>query len=424
MESIRIALVSDWFLPRVGGVEVSIRELAAELGRQGMEVFVITTSRGENDGRGPLESSEEYTVYRAPSLLNGPDGVTVDPLAVARSLLFIKRNAFDLVHSHGVSSTLSLLTSMIAAGGTGVPTILTNHSLLSDSLVWPASYLLRYALRWPRALTGVSRAAARDIERISGRKASVTPNCINVRAWIESARPLELEGDPTIIITSRLSRRKNPLEIAMVAEELVKRMPRARLYVIGDGLLGPELKRQLSYRGLGGYVKLLGVRPREEVAGLIASADFFVLTSRRESFGLAVLESMALGTVPIVYESPGVTDLVLNGVNGFIVNDPKSLVERLQEAYETDGLYARLSNEASRTAERFDCERVVRDIILPLYRDVIDRCEVDDRRFLAYTIYRRLTGDPVVRGEWCKGRKWLYHERAKEGIVPIVRRRA
>jgi len=134
LESLRIAMVSDWFLPRVGGVEVSIHELARALGTRGHEVFVVTHNGMTTKGSYVLEDGDHYLVYRVPSLINVKDDVTLDPLAVVRSVLFIKRNAFDLVHSHGISSVLSLMTSMVASGGVGVPSVLTNHSLVSNDL--------------------------------------------------------------------------------------------------------------------------------------------------------------------------------------------------------------------------------------------------------------------------------------------------
>ncbi len=425
MEALRVALVSDWFLPRVGGVEVSIHELARGLSRRGHEVFVLTHPNSLSGARPALDRIDDgYTVYWIPSRLHGADEVTVDPLAVVRSLLFVKRNAFDVVHSHGVTSTLGLMTAMIARGGTGIPSVLTNHSLLSDGLRDPLRRLVKYGLSWPSVLTGVSRAAARDIEAISGRPAVVTPNCIDVKAWRETSEPIDLEGEPAIVITSRLSKRKNPLEIARVAELVLKRLPRASFHVIGDGALGPALRATLERRGLDGRVRLLGIRPRREIAKILASADFFALTSYKESFGLAVLEAMALGAVPVVYRSPGVIDLVENGVNGFVVSDPQTMAETIASTYEDHDLYARLSWASVKRAEIFDCGNVISNYVEPAYSSAIEGCRESDRRFLLYRFYRTLVGDPVKVGEWCEERKWLYHERAKEGIVPIVRRRA
>ncbi len=425
MERLRVALVSDWFLPRVGGVEVSIHELASGLSRRGHEVFVVTHPNSASGDRPKLEvMGDGYTVYWIPSHVHWVDEVTVDPLTVTRSLLFLKRNAFDLVHSHGISSTLSLLTAVIASGGTGIPSLLTNHSLLSDGIPAPVRRLVRYGLKWPNVLTGVSRAAAADIELLSGRSAVVTPNCINVRTWREAAEPVELEGDPVVIITSRLSRRKNPLEVTRVAELVTRRLARASFYVIGDGTLGPSLRAELSRRGLDRQVRLLGVRPRGEIAKILAAADFFALTSYRESFGLAVLEAMALGAVPVVYRSPGVVDLVSDGESGMIVEGAEAMAEAIVRTYEDQGLYKRMSEAAERRSEVFDCDNVIESFIMPAYLSALEGCETMDRRFLVYRIYRRMVGDPVRQGEWCKERKWLYHERAKEGIVPVVRRRA
>jgi len=424
LESLRIAMVSDWFLPRVGGVEVSIHELAHALGMRGHEVFVVTHGHTNTKGSQVLEDGDHYIVYRIPSPLNVKDDVTLDPLAVARSVLFIKRNAFDLVHSHGISSTLSLVTSMVASGGIGVPSVLTNHSLISNDLPPGVRRLLKYGLKWPTVLTGVSRAASHDVEVISGRNSRLTPNCIDVNKWREAASSQRLEGDPAVIITSRLSRRKNPLEIARVAELVLRRLPRAVFYVIGDGVLSADLRKLIASRGLEGHVRLLGTRPRHEVAKMLSGADFFALTSYRESFGLAVLEAMALGLVPVVYRSPGVLDLVEDGQSGFVVDDATSMAEAIANAYEDQALFRSASRASVERARLFDCQAVIDSYVLSVYREALNSCSQNDRRFLVYRLYRRLVGDPVRPGEWCSERKWRYHERAKEGLVPVVRRRA
>ncbi len=430
METLRIVMLSDWFLPRVGGVEVSIDELSRGLSREGHEVFVVSHSYRVNNVMPELELREGFYVYRVRTGLLARDDVTYDPLAVAKAALFIKRNAVDVVHAHGLSSTLSLLGSMIASGGTGVPVVLTNHSLIGSSLNPLARTLLRYALKWPAELTGVSRAAALDISRVSGRPAEVVPNCIDIKRWRSLAKSndeVPVDGDPSIIITSRLSPRKNPLEIAAVARLVVKELPRAVFYVIGDGSLARDLRETLGREGLDGRVRMLGIMPRERLPGILASADMFVLTSYRESFGISVLEAMALGVPVVVYSSPGVLDLVDHMVNGAIVNGPEEMARMIVRLSSDEALRRRLSQEAALKAVQFDCRAVVPRYLDVYRRSMQDKCCVSDRRFLAYRLFRLLVGDPVKKGEWCFDRKLRYNERAsrsKKGAVPVFRRGA
>ncbi|MFP3172341.1 MAG: glycosyltransferase family 4 protein [Acidilobus sp.] len=423
METLRIVMVSDWFPPRVGGVETSVEELSRALSAMGHEVIVVTHQNRARPYPPTLESRDGYYVYWDRSRLNARDEVTVDPLTVARAALFVKRNAADVVHSHGLSSILSFMTAIVASGGTGAPSVLTNHSLVDDSLGWLTRRLLRYALKWPTRLVGVSRAAAEDVSRISGRPASVVHNCIDVRRWRSLAGGQRLDGDPAIVITSRLSPRKNPLEIAAVVSLVTRELPRAKFYVVGDGLLREGLREAARARGVENNIVMMGTIPRERVASVLSGADAFALTSYRESFGLAVLEAMALGVTPIVYRSPGVLDLVEDGVSGLIVDGPEGMAKAIVELYYNETLRSRLSSAAAERAESFDCSLIARRY-LDEYRAAEEGKCRDDRRFLVYKAFRLLTGDPVRPCEWSRDRKWRYHERAREGIVPVIRRGA
>ena len=420
MESLRIEMVSDWYAPRIGGVETSICELSRALARAGHEVFVVTN----NGPRGSsLElSSEGVYVYRIKSIVN-VRGVTADPLAVTKMALFGKRNAVDVIHAHGVTSTLSFMSAMISSGGTGIPSVLTHHSIIARSLPRPLRLLLRYVLKWPWVLTAVSRAAAEDLRELSGRDVLVTHNCIDVRRWRELGSGGELEGEPSIVFVGRVTDRKNPLEIVSIARGIAKRLPKAKIYVVGDGELVRALASEVSSSGLADRVIMLGRRPRADVAKIMSASDFLVTTGRNEAFGLAVLEAMSLGVVPVIYDSPGVRDLVIDGLNGRLAKGADEVAEAIAALWEDPGAYKALSAAAIATSEKFDCG-AVKDVYLSAYKRAIDGCEELDRRSLVYRAYRALVGDPVRRGEWCHGKKWYYHERAREGIVPVIRRRA
>jgi glycosyltransferase involved in cell wall biosynthesis len=423
LETLRVVMVSDWFPPRVGGVETSISELSKALGRLGHEVIVVTHENSSYRGPPGLVKGDGYLVYWIRARLLAKDDATYDPLAIAKASLFVKRNAVDVVHAHGVTSLLGLMTAMIASGGTGVPSVLTNHSLLSGSLRGLGRLCLRCALKWPTLLVGVSRAAAEDISRISGRPADVIHNCINVDSWRKMATWSHLDGDPAIVITSRLSPRKNPLEIAKVASLVARELPRARFYMVGDGMLMRDLVESLRSFGVEDRVKVLGLMPRERVAQVLSGADAFVLTSYRESFGIAVLEAMALGVPPLVYRSPGVLDLVEDGRSGVIVDGPEAMADAIVRVASDEGLRRDLARGAEDRARLFDCSIIARRYVEEYRRAEEVKCS-DDRRFLAYRVYRALRGDPVKEGEWCRGRKWEYHERSANGIVPVVRRGA
>lgn len=92
---------------------------------------------------------------------------------------------------------------------------------------------------------------------------------------------------------------KNHAFLLDVAAELVAREPRARLLLVGDGDLRPEIERKIAALGLGEHVVLAGVRA--DVARLMLGAmDAFVFPSRNEGLGIVLLEAQAAGLPCVV----------------------------------------------------------------------------------------------------------------------------
>jgi glycosyltransferase involved in cell wall biosynthesis len=77
-------------------------------------------------------------------------------------------------------------------------------------------------------------------------------------------------------------------------------------------------------------VRFLGRKQEEELITCYQIADMFILFSYYDSFPLASLEAMACGAVPIVTPFVGTTDIIVNGVNGFIIRDEMELANVLK----------------------------------------------------------------------------------------------
>lgn len=110
-------------------------------------------------------------------------------------------------------------------------------------------------------------------------------------------------------------------------------LPEARLWIVGDGGLRPELEALARQLGLGGRVQFLGQHAPAALPPLFRAADVSVLPSTGvESFGLVLLESMACGTPVIASALPGVRTLVEEGVDGHLaaVGDEADLARLLE----------------------------------------------------------------------------------------------
>ena len=128
--------------------------------------------------------------------------------------------------------------------------------------------------------------------------------------------------------------------------------------LVGRGTDSPAMRRAADQAGASGVTSLAG--ERSDVAGILQSADLFVLSTRRETFGLACLEAMAAGVCVVASDVPALRELLGDG--GLLVppGDPTALAEGIVQVLADDDLRLRLSAAGRRRAERFTSQRMGR----------------------------------------------------------------
>ena len=175
---------------------------------------------------------------------------------------------------------------------------------------------------------------------------------------------IQVEGLLRIIYHGRLShRQKRILELQSIVEALVARGVPVHLTIIGDG---PD-RRQMMTASQSlverGVLRWLGVLPHEQVLQELQWHDVCLLTSDFDGLPQAVIEAMARGCVPVVSDTPGLSELVLDDINGYRVpvGDLEGFCRRLEMLHREPGRRRHLSHAAQQTViERgFDSNRMV-----------------------------------------------------------------
>ena len=418
METLRIILASDWYLPRKGGVETAIYNLAKSLTEIGHEPIVLTHQNKDLLDPPLLDYSDGFHVVRLKVPLDGDD-YTTSYKAALLSFDFIKHNAPHIIHGHSLVSPYALLTIHGGKGILGIPTVLTHHSLIADELNFRRRKMAAYALKRVDALTAVSSIVRMDLEKINGgeEKIYLTPNCIRLKEWERTGR--KYEGDPIVSFVSRLTERKNPLLVVEVFTKILEYAPKAKLYIAGWGPLETRVLEEIGKRGLKGKAIYLGSLERSQVRELLSSTDLFLMPGRKEAFSIATLEALALGVPVIGFKNTGLEDMVIHGENGYLANDYNEFVGYSLRTVLNDRLRSKLSNKAMLSAGEFDCNQVVLRY-LEVYKHAMEKCSEEKRLFI-YSLYRVLRGDPVKPGEWCDGRRLEYYKvQPKKSSVPHI----
>jgi glycosyltransferase involved in cell wall biosynthesis len=129
-------------------------------------------------------------------------------------------------------------------------------------------------------------------------------------------------AEPVVVFAGRHIREKQvPALVEALAEARIH-APELRATIFGDGPDRPEVLRLVAEYGLDGDVEAPGFVDQEVVERAFTTALCLALPSRREGYGLAVVESCARGTPVVVVAGPdnAATELVEDGVNGVIAS--------------------------------------------------------------------------------------------------------
>jgi glycosyltransferase involved in cell wall biosynthesis len=346
----RIALASDWWPPRTGGVESQLADLAAALGRRGHTVRVLTPTRNPVEIAG---TAVEHVDLPTIGEIAMPDFRHVGTIAA-------RLEAFecDVLHAHGMFSSFGI-GAVLAAHRLAVPSVSTVHSLLRP---WPvflgASALFRAFTNRAAALTAVSNATADDVRRASGRTVAVIPNGVALADWRIFRRE---SAGVRIAAVTRLVPRKSPIDLIHAVAAAIRRRGAddVVLRIAGDGPERGRLEREADRLGVRSAVEFHGECSRAQVRELLAGASFLAHPGTRDAFGLALLEARAAGVPVVAMAAGGVPELVEHRRHGLLARSRREFHTAVAAMTEDEGLRRRCAEEASRGLERYDWTHVV-----------------------------------------------------------------
>lgn len=325
-----IGHVSDCYLPRLGGIEWQVHDLAARQSDAGHRVEIVTAVSGECDPGGVL-------VHR-PRGDGGSEAVRYRR-AHSGSRCAVSRG-FDVLHVHASTFSPLAFSTLGAATRAGIPTVVTLHSMLSY-----ATSLHRAGHRvtgWGRRSaqwTAVSSAAAAPLQAMlpAGVTVGVLPNGVDRDQWLLPETPDDAGCSGTdrevhVVSSMRFTHRKRPMAlVSMLAQARAALAGRVRLRatIVGDGPMRAQVARALRRAGLADCVDLPGRLERPAIAELYSRADIYVAPAELESFGIAALEARCAGLPVLGRTGTGLVDFIAHGVEGLLADDDQRLAAHL-----------------------------------------------------------------------------------------------
>jgi glycosyltransferase involved in cell wall biosynthesis len=353
----KIAIATDWFAPRRGGIEAQLVQLAAGLAGCGHEIGVLTSTPGASAAHG-------YSVRRIGRTTFPGTQLALSPTMVGDLRRELERG-YDVLHAHvSVVSPVGYAAAAVART-MGLPAVVTFHSVLRFK---------RHLLRAidavanlsgsPIVWTGVSQLVASQLrDALSGATVSVLPNGIDVGFW-NAARTAQVRTRQPVTLVSamRLHRKKRPRQLlsAFAAASSAFPVP-ALLRIVGDGPERAAMDRDIRALGLAhgpARAEMLGWLAPEALRAVYADSDGFVLASTRESFGIAALEAAVAGLPVIAMAESGSREFLADEATHFLCRDDEHLARTIARFVADPALRPRNRIDAARL-KRYDWAAVL-----------------------------------------------------------------
>jgi phosphatidylinositol alpha-mannosyltransferase len=369
----KIGLVCPYNLFKGGGVQECVLSLQDELQRRGHIVRIITPQPRKHDGvvKDHIILVGGSTDFRSPFHTTAQVSASVDVDAMNTVL---EEENFDVLHFH--EPWVPLLSRQIL-GRSKTVNIATFHAKLPETVMSKTierviTPYTRSVLRYIDHFTAVSPAAAEYVRGLDDKlDINIIPNGIDLRKYRDSkAAPAANKKHKTILFVGRLEKRKGVRFLLEAFKELKKTDPFARLVIAGDG---PERERLETWvlENKVTFVTFKGYVSDKEKFKLFSAADLFASPAiYGESFGIVLLEAMAMNRVIVAGDNPGYSS-VLKGRGEISLVNPRDTIDfarRMHLLLNDEAIRALWRQWAKDYVKQYDYSKVV-DMYEEIYTD-------------------------------------------------------
>ncbi|MEY3855486.1 MAG: hypothetical protein RIS68_1500 [Bacteroidota bacterium] len=370
--------------PTYGGSGVVATELGKALASAGHQVHFITYTQPPR-----LDFFNENIFFHEVSVASYPlfEYLPYESALASKMVDVTINEQLDLIHVHYAiphASAAYLAKQILKYKGIHVPVITTLHGTDITLVGRDPSFepVVTFSINESDGVTAVSESLKNDtyseFEILSN--IEVIPNFIDLERFKKQPKEhfklaICPNGEKLLMHTSNFRKVKRIEDIIRVFAKVQKQIP-SKLLLVGDG---PERTGiEALCRDLGVYhdVRFLGKLDTIEEA--LSLADVFLLTSEKESFGLAALEAMACEVPVISSDAGGIPEVNIHGETGFVshVGDIDDMVKNTVAILSDPILHKKMKKNALERAQEFDIKK-----ILPLYEKYYEKIVGQSWRF-------------------------------------------
>jgi glycosyltransferase involved in cell wall biosynthesis len=380
----KICMMTNTYLPHVGGVARSTSTFAEEYRKLKHKVLVIAP---EFEGK-PLTKRAAALVERVPAIqkFNGSDFSVRLPLATGLS---DRLDAFsaDIIHAH--HPFLLGDTALRIGANKNVPVIFTHHTRYEDYTHYVPfdsptlkEIAINLSTEFANLCDGViapSESIAKLIKRRGVKTPiAVVPTGIDTKAFAAGngarfRRKYKIPAKAFVIgHVGRLAPEKNLGYLTRAVAQFLKTMPSARFLVVGGGPSEDEMKKICAERGVAKQLILTGKHTGRSLHDAYRAMDVFAFASFSETQGMVLAEAMAAGLPAVALNASGVREVVRHGENGFLLparTPAQTFAKHLTKLHDEPVLRKKFVRAAYATAKEFSQEHCAK-LALEFYEKI------------------------------------------------------
>lgn len=393
----KICMMTNTYLPHVGGVARSVHTFAEDYRKGGHETLVIApTFPGTED----LDPETERDVVRVPAVqrFNGSDfSVRLPLIGLLNSRLL--QLEVDIVHSH--HPFLLGDTALRFAADKQAPVIFTHHTLYEEYLHYvpfKGTPMRHFVIELSTHYANLCDAVVAPSESIAhlirkrGVEAPVTviPTGVDLDSFASGRRDRfraahGIRPDQLVVGTvGRLAEEKNLRYLCRAVGHFLEQAPEALFVAVGSGPLDQEMQAIFARMGVGDRILLPGKMTGPDLWDAYRAMDLFAFSSFSETQGLVLAEAMAARLPVVALEASGVREVVRDAVNGFLLPakaGEEDFARKLIELRGDSDLRGQFAEAALATAADFSREACAARA-LALYEETLQRSRKKRTDFL------------------------------------------
>ena len=364
--------------PTFGGSGVMATELGMGLAKKGHKIHFITYSQPTR-----LDFLSENLFYHEVSIKDYPlfEHPPYEIALAARMVDVVEYEKLDLLHVHYAiphASAGLMAKQILATKGIFVPIVTTLHGTDITLVGKDATYasVITYAINQSDVVTAVSNSLRSDTYSLFNikKKIKMIPNFVDIKKFKKQhkdhfKKAICPNGERLMVHISNFRKVKRVQDVISVFCKVSEKMP-VKLLLVGDGPERSEMEKMTRETCSIQDIRFLG--KMSNVEEILSVCDLFIMTSEKESFGLAALEAMACQVPVISTNVGGLLELNQNGITGYTCNvgDIEDMTKKTLHVLNEDYL-PKFKEAAYKKALSFELSQ-----IMPMYESAYEAARI------------------------------------------------